>query len=131
MVKHEACRMSEAPRPDVSAVADPTTGMALRADGSWTAGGGTSLAAPIWAGLTALINQYLKQQGLKGVGFLNPALYALGSSQQANQFFHDITVGSNLVYPATRGYDLATGLGTPIAANLAQGLAAYQKGGGQ
>ena len=57
--------------PDVSADADPTTGMTLYMQGGLQQGGGTSQAAPLWAGLTALINQYLKKKGLKPVGFMN------------------------------------------------------------
>jgi len=126
--------------PDVSADADPDSGVAVyqsaknprgEVEGSWGLGGGTSLATPIWAGITALVNQYLKSQGLKPAGFLNPALYALAGTHQAYPPFHDITDGTNLAYPATPGYDLATGLGTPDAWNLARDLAAYQKSGGR
>ena len=101
--------------------------MAIYSDGRWSSGGGTSQAAPIWAGMTAVINQYLKRQGVKPVGFMNPALYALANNPQPFPPFHDILVGSNLVYRATPGYDLATGLGSPDAWNLARDLEAYQR----
>ena len=91
-------------------------------------GGGTSQSAPIWAGITALINQYLQQQGLKPAGFLNPALYKIANSTSAQPALYDVTKGTNLYYPATPGYDMATGLGTPDAWALAQDLAAYQQG---
>lgn len=113
--------------PDVAADADPATGMAVYEGGAWAQGGGTSQAAPIWAGITALINGYLQQQKLKPVGFLNPALYALASGKPPFPPFHDVTVGGNLTYPATPGYDLATGLGTPQCWNLARDLAVYQR----
>ncbi|HEY8642945.1 MAG TPA: S53 family peptidase [Candidatus Dormibacteraeota bacterium] len=113
--------------PDISADADAATGMAIYDSGAWFQGGGTSQSAPIWAGITALINQYLRQQKLKPVGFLNPALYALASGKPPFPPFHDVTLGGNLSFPATPGYDLATGLGTPQSWNLARDLAAYQR----
>jgi subtilase family serine protease len=78
--------------------------------------GGTSAAAPAWAGLVAMLNQ---QRG-GPVGLLNPALYALGREQARGgaAVFHDIVIGSNGTtlargFPAKPGYDLATGWGTP------------------
>ncbi len=121
--------------PDVSADADPASGVAIFGPGgnssSWSAGGGTSQSTPIWAGITALINQYLQSKKLKGAGFLNPALYQIAVSANPYRAFHDVTVGSNLYYPATAGYDMASGLGTPDAWNLARDLESYQQGGGQ
>lgn len=122
--------------PDISADADPDSGAAVYlpasgGSGQWAEGGGTSQSAPIWAGITALINQYLKSKGLKGVGFVNPALYHFYANPPPFYPFHDVTVGSNLYYPATPGYDLATGLGTPDAWNLARDFEQYEKGGGQ
>lgn len=117
--------------PDVAANSDPASAMAIYVNGKWTAEGGTSQAAPIWAGIAALLNHYLSQQGLHAAGFMNPALYQIAAHPTPYQAFHDITVGTNLYYPAHAGYDLATGLGTPDAWNLAQDLVAYQKGGGK
>ena len=79
---------------------------------------GTSCAAPLWAGFTALVNQQCVADGRPTVGFLNPALYALGKAGGAS--FHDITTGNNnwstnLFYSAASGYDLCTGWGTPTA----------------
>jgi kumamolisin len=120
--------------PDVSADADPASGAAIfvstPSGSEWTQGGGTSQSAPIWAGITALINQYLQQKGLHRVGFINPALYHIADSNAPYLAFHDITEGTNLYYPATPGYDIASGLGTPDAWNLARDLEAYQRGGG-
>lgn len=122
--------------PDVSADADPASGAAIyssegQSGGQWSAGGGTSQSAPIWAGITALLNQYLQSKGLHAAGFLNPALYQIAARASSYQAFHDITMGTNLHYPATPGYDMASGLGTPDVWNLARDLEAYQRGGGQ
>jgi subtilase family serine protease len=118
--------------PDVSADADPATGYAVYCTVSaagcpssgWIVVGGTSAAAPLWAGSTALINQYLQQQGKSREGFANPALYGLENAQQPYTPFHDITSGNNLYYPATPGYDEATGWGSPDIYNIARDLAA-------
>ncbi len=117
--------------PDVSADSDPVSGMSLIIGGKSSQGGGTSQAAPMWAGITALMNQYLKSKGLKGAGFLNPALYSIAAGHPPYPAFHDITVGNNMNYPATPGYDLATGLGTPDVWNLVRDLEAYQRNGGR
>jgi kumamolisin len=115
--------------PDVSAVADPATSGTYSIQSCSVREGGTSQAAPIWAGITALVDQYLRAHGGHAIGFANPALYALARTPQRYPPFHDVKVGSNLVYPATPGYDMATGLGTPDAWNLARDLLAYQRGG--
>jgi kumamolisin len=90
--------------PDVSSVADPSTGLGMVDGGSWWLGGGTSLGAPTWAGLTAAA---LSGAGrTTGVGDVHALLYAHPEA------FRDVTAGSN-GYPATEGFDLATGLGVP------------------
>ena len=116
--------------PDVAAIADPETSAQVYIDGQFTQEGGTSQAAPVWAGMTALINQYLKGRGLHAVGFLNPALYRLAAGKPGHSPFHDVTMGTNLANPATRGYDMATGLGSPDAWNLARDLESYLRGNG-
>jgi subtilase family serine protease len=116
--------------PDIAADADPASGYAVYCTVSaagctasgWITVGGTSAAAPFWAGSTALINQDLQSQNLPALGSANPALYALFTSQQTTPAFHDITSGKNLYYPATAGYDMASGLGSPDVSNLAQDL---------
>lgn len=108
--------------PDVSADADPATGNFIVEGGAATQGGGTSLAAPIWAGVTALMNQYLLDHGGKRVGFFNPVLYHLADTPQTYPPFHDITTGGNDFYTATPGYDMVTGLGSPDVWNLARDL---------
>lgn len=93
-------------------------------DGAW----GTSAAAPLWAGFAALINQQAVENGLPAVGFLNPAIYAIGESTNYQNCFHDITTGNNTnlvvgnAYFAVPGYDLCTGWGTPSGSNLINAL---------
>ena len=117
--------------PDVSADADPASGMTIDYPSGWANGGGTSQATPIWAAITALIDEYLVRHHHRSVGWLNPALYSLARSPQAYPPFHDVTVGTNLYYAAAKGYDMATGLGTPDAWNLARDLARYQSSNGR
>jgi len=90
--------------------------------------GGTSCAAPLWAGFCALANQAAASQGLTPVGFLNPALYSIAQTPIYTNCFHDITTGSNAwpgspnLYFARPGYDLCTGLGTPNGVALINAL---------
>ena len=117
--------------PDVSADADPATGYAVYCTVSasgcpssgWIEVGGTSAAAPLWAGSTATINSYLQQQGKSRVGFANPVLYGLNNAQQQYAPFHDVTSGTNLYYPATAAYDEASGWGSPDVYNIARDIA--------
>jgi subtilase family serine protease len=84
--------------------------------------GGTSFAAPMWAGYLALVNQqYLMNGSSTTLGFIDPAIYAIGLSSSYTTDFHDITSGST-GYSATTGYDLATGWGSPNGANLINAL---------
>ncbi|SPE51429.1 putative Tripeptidyl-peptidase I [Verrucomicrobia bacterium] len=91
--------------------------------------GGTSCAAPLWAGFAALVNQQSLQTGGNTVGFLNPAIYAIGKRNNYAYTFHDITTGSNTNpsspsrFFARPGYDLCTGWGTPKGAALINALA--------
>jgi len=84
--------------------------------------GGTSFAAPMFAGYLALTNQQAKAHGDKPPGFINPAVYKIGLSKNYGTDFHDITVGSN-GFPATKGYDLASGWGSPNTDGLINALA--------
>src|SRR5919109_4510637 len=84
--------------------------------------GGTSFAAPMWAGYIALVNQQSLANGNKTVGFLNPSLYSIGQGASYSSSFHDVVSGSN-GYSATTGYDLATGWGSPKGAGLINALA--------
>ena len=77
--------------------------------------GGTSFAAPMWAGFLALVNQQAVANGQPLLGFINPTIYDIGLGSSYNTDFHDITSGSN-GFGATVGFDLATGWGSPQAA---------------
>lgn len=124
--------------PDIALQASATTGalvyLSLPPDGlsglicgaapcstGWYDVGGTSLSAPQWAGLVAIAAQI----NGGGLGPINPALYKIGanSTRYANGFF-DVITGNNTAdpsvvgYPATKGWDPVTGLGTPNAAAL-------------
>ncbi len=87
---------------------------------------GTSFASPLWAGFCALINQEAAIRGNSPVGFLNPAIYAIGEGPNYTTDFHDITTGNNgssTQYPAVTGYDLCTGWGSPNGMPLISDLA--------
>ena len=101
--------------PDVAGDADPASGYIVRVDGQDMVVGGTSAVAPLWAGLTALLNQKLTQH----VGFLNPLIY--GSLSKQN-LFNDITAGNNGAYQAGTGWDACTGWGSPNGSKLLTAL---------
>ncbi len=88
--------------------------------------GGTSLAAPRWAGFLALANE---QSSGFPVGFLNPLVYEIGQSQAYTTDFHDIVTGNNFnagspnQFQAVTGYDLTTGWGTPNGQSMLDQLA--------
>lgn len=107
--------------PDVAAVADPFTGVKFVFRGQVFIGGGTSQAAPVWAGLALLINQLLDDQGLAPLGDFNPLLYQLAKGS-AVPGFREIDLGGNAISPGTHGYDMVTGLGTPNVANLVKNI---------
>jgi subtilase family serine protease len=107
--------------PDVAAEAN--TNQYSCFDGGCSGGnGGTSYAAPQWAGLTAMANQQAVAGGASTLGFLNPALYLIGTGSAFDADFHDITSGSNGKFTAVTGYDLVTGWGSPSAVNLINSL---------
>ena len=109
--------------PDVSAVSDPFTGVRIVFNGQPTVGGGTSQAAPIWAGLAALMNQKLAAGGAEPLGDLNPVLYRLPRSSIAPPGLRDINYGGNAIsLSGTAGYDMVTGLGTPNVDNLVKNI---------
>lgn len=91
----------------------------------WSSSGGTSLSAPFWAALAA---DAVSFHGGQRFGNANEALYSLYRTG-ASKYFHDITGvdqtdNSNGLYPTAPGYDLATGIGTPIVSEIA--MAAYK-----
>jgi len=118
--------------PDISYNGDPATSILvylsfLHGAVGYFRIGGTSEGSPQWAGIIAIANQRADHP----LGFLNKALYELGNSNDAAESFHDITVGNNAQpgippgipgYHATRGWDAASGWGTPRAGELIQQL---------
>jgi subtilase family serine protease len=129
--------------PDVSADADPQSGYVVYIDGGtseggWTILGGTSAAAPLWAAFTALANSSPACRGLP-IGFANPSLYAIAGSAYSSNF-RDIVEPSPFTghannnaafgvgpFAVTPGYDMATGIGAPLAPSLAASLCATAK----
>ncbi|HEY3922565.1 MAG TPA: S53 family peptidase [Gaiellaceae bacterium] len=117
--------------PDVSYQASALTGVLIynAEEGGWFVIGGTSASSPQWAGLLAMADQMAGHD----LGFINPALYSIANN--AGEYatdFYDPTHGFNgaadprqqfaCCYPATKGWDPVTGLGTPNAANLIPNL---------
>ena len=96
--------------PDVAAAAYPN--IAIYYKGAWVASGGTSGAAPIWAAGTLLIDQVLQQKGKPALGGV-PEFYSLANHPGNFHPYNDITVGDNLFYSATKGWDYTTGWGSP------------------
>jgi hypothetical protein len=119
--------------PDVSADADPATGYVIFWHGGWTQFGGTSGAAPLWAALLALTDNRCQATP---VGWVNPAMYFVASPKVKANVLNDVVAVSGNPhpnnndftrreggrYPVRRGYDMATGLGSPIAGALATQL---------
>lgn len=104
--------------PDVALDADPNTGYAIFSAGRWEVFGGTSCAAPMWAGLTALLDA--KRGSNLGNG--NPMFYSIAHGANAGSAFHDITSGGNGGFTAGQGFDDVTGLGSFDGAGLAGAL---------
>ncbi len=115
--------------PDVACLADAVIWVVAN-NGQNGATGGTSAATPLWAGFVALVNQQAAANGQPSVGFLNPAIYAIGGGAGYSAAFHDITTGNNFSpgsgtnFPAVPGYDLATGWGSPTGSKLIAALLA-------
>ncbi|MDQ2993134.1 MAG: S53 family peptidase [Candidatus Eremiobacteraeota bacterium] len=85
--------------------------------------GGTSSGTPQWAAIIALADQARGRQ----IGYVNPALYRIADKGSYLSVFHDVTVGQNALFsdpgfPASAGYDIPTGLGTPNVTNLINAL---------
>ncbi len=112
--------------PDVALTAE---NVYVRADGADYNVGGTSCAAPLWAGFAALINQQAVSVGQPLIGFVNPLVYAIGAKTNYTSVFHDTTTGDNTSpssptkFYAVPGYDLCTGWGTPAGQRLIDVLA--------
>jgi hypothetical protein len=112
--------------PDVALTADSC--YVKYGNGSSSSFGGTSCAAPLWAGFMALVNQQAVVDGKPSPGFCNTAIYELARSSSYNSVFHDTIIGNNTwpsspnQFYAVPGYDLCTGLGTPAGTNLINAL---------
>jgi hypothetical protein len=113
--------------PDVALIANQIWIVSNNGNSSGYAAG-TSIAAPLWAALVALANQLAASNGRPSVGFINPAIYAIGKSANYTSDFHDIITGNNFWssspanFPAVPGFDLCTGWGTPAGQNLINDL---------
>jgi hypothetical protein len=119
--------------PDVSADADPETGYLVWYNGAWLQVGGTSAAAPLWAAMIALTNARCSSSP---VGFVNPAIYFAASPKVPAIVLNDIVTSTSFPdnvnndytgngggqYPVLAGYDMATGLGSPVGGALASQL---------
>jgi hypothetical protein len=114
--------------PDVALLAE---NIEIFFGGGTIGSGGTSAAAPLWAGFTALLNQRGARSGIGPAGFLNPAIYDIGlTSGTANDLyhtcFHDVTDGVSNAngfgsgFVSVPGYDLTTGWGTPTCGLINQ-----------
>jgi subtilase family serine protease len=124
--------------PDVSADGDPIYGYAIYYDGGWNEFGGTSAATPLWASVAALTeaspfcsaygsrDPMLAANLYKSVAAFRGYVYG-----KTSQVVHDITSGNNDdtdsgytggLYPATRGYDMASGLGSPMTSGLSKNI---------
>jgi uncharacterized repeat protein (TIGR01451 family) len=125
-----------------SSVARNLPDVAMTGDNVWVifgggqagAFGGTSCAAPLWAGFTSLINQQAALNAHAPVGFLNPAIYQIATAPNYTNCFHDIVLENNTwsqspnLFFAVPGYDLCTGLGSPNGTNLISALLATASG---
>jgi hypothetical protein len=120
--------------PDVSFLADPETGVAIFSttpdefrNTGWAEVGGNSAAAPQFAGIVTLANQFREAFAKEKLGEdLNTQLYQLARVRHDN-LFYDIVKGSN-GHPARDGFDLATGWGSPRADKLIEALAGFVTG---
>lgn len=85
---------------------------------------GTSASTPAWASLLSLINDYRQTLGKGTLGFFNPALYG---NREVRAALRDVVGGSSkgcgeTGFPATKGWDAATGLGSLDFAALREAL---------
>ncbi len=113
--------MTKRNSPDVAMVADSI--FIVADNGKLEVSGGTSASAPLWAGFAALVNQQASAVSLPAIGFVNPALYQIGTNSSYSACFDDVTVGNNTNvdlthYLAVLGYDLCTGWGSPSGGSL-------------
>jgi len=101
--------------PDVAWDADVQTGVLVYVNGVFYTVGGTSVGSPSWSGSMALIDQRAGQS----LGYINPYLYSILNNQTLySKAFHDVTVGDNNPYQASKGWDPLTGVGSPNIGEL-------------
>jgi kumamolisin len=112
--------------PDVAFNADPASGEAIIAHQNGKAGwfvvGGTSMAAPQWAGFLALVGEARALRKLAPLGFLNPLIYRMSAAAKKSGF-NDVSSGSNGAYSAGVSWDAVTGLGSMHGQGLLKALA--------
>lgn len=115
--------------PDISAVSDPFTGVRIVFNQAVVVGGGTSQAAPIWAGFAALMNEKFDAKGAAPLGEFNPVLYRVATNPKLAAGIRDINFGGNAVsLSGTTGYDMVTGLGTPDVDILSRSILLARSG---
>jgi uncharacterized repeat protein (TIGR03803 family) len=113
--------------PDVALTADNI--FVVADNGREESVGGTSCATQLWAAFAALVNEQAEANDIPPLGFINPAIYAIGLGVNNTNSFHDITTGNNTwsesptLFYAVPGYDLCSGWGTPAGSNLVNLLA--------
>lgn len=126
--KHLGAAYSKRSYPDVAFNADPASGQAVyghySGKATWLVIGGTSMAAPQWAGFLALVGEARAVHKKSSLGFLNPLIYSLSDLERAN-LFHDITSGNNGAYHSGPGWDAVTGLGSMNAEALLGKLTSF------
>jgi Pro-kumamolisin, activation domain len=106
--------------PDVALTADIQMYL-IQSNGQAVVVGGTSAAAPLWAGFAALANQQAAANAKPRIGFLNPLVYEIGKGNNYALDLNDITHGNN-GFSAFTGYDLTTGWGSPAGQHLINDL---------
>lgn len=117
--------------PDVSFVSDPNTGVLVydAVNGGWFVMGGTSAAAPQWAGLAAVVNEIRATSGSALLAAPHNLIYSVAKAGTTvpytvnTAYFFDVLDGSNGAYTAGPPYDFVTGIGSPVASTLVPALA--------
>jgi kumamolisin len=114
--------------PDVAFNADPASGQAVyghySGKATWLVIGGTSMAAPQWAGFLALVGEARSNHKKPSLGFLNPLIYSFSDLERAS-LFHDVVSGSNGAYQSSLGWDAVTGFGSMNAEALLGKLTSF------
>lgn len=98
----------------------------IRVGGRWGLVGGTSAATPTFASVLALLNDARAAKGIPSLGFVNPLLYKRASHgkglkdivQGASVGCGELPAPANQGFPAKKGWDAVTGLGTPVYPEL-------------